>query len=313
MFPAFLTTIFWSCSAILARHSVQQLGEDRSNLFRLVLAMVLLGILAHSFGGGLGGSGFWFFFLSGVVGFGLGDIGLYFALPRIGSRLTILIAQCGAAPVAGLVEWLWMGTAVSLLQVGCITTILCGITFALWPARSRWEALKSGPFLPGVAFAILAAVGQGVGVVLSRRAYQAGREAGEWTMETIQSVPVDAVWLGATAGYQRLVGGVVFILLFTWVRWYRGKLATRAPRAGDSMGRKAFFVTANAVMGPVLGIICLQWALATTPGVVVQPIIALTPIVIIPLAFWLEGDRPTQRSLIGGCLAVVGALLLTLV
>lgn len=313
MFPAFITTFLWSFCVVAARRSVDQLGEDRANLYRLIVATALLGVLAHTFGGGLGGAGFWYFFLSGVIGFGLGDLGIYFALPRIGSRLTILLAQCGAAPVAGLAEWLWMGTLVSAAQIMCVSVILAGITIALFPERERWATLREGPFLPGVLAGVLAALGQGLGAVFSRRAYEAAQAAGELPVDRTLLLPSEAILLGATAGYQRLIGGLLLVVLFTAWRAYRGSLATTAVRAGDSATVKGAFVFLNALTGPVLGIICFQWALATTPSVIVQPIIALTPIIVIPLAFWFEGDRPTPRSLLGGVVAVGGALLLAVV
>jgi len=53
--------------------------------------------------------------------------------------------------------------------------------------------------------------------------------------------------------------------------------------------------------------------LFTTPSGIVLPIVATTPLVIVPLAYWIEGERPTRRSLVGGVVAVVGAVALTLV
>jgi drug/metabolite transporter (DMT)-like permease len=63
----------------------------------------------------------------------------------------------------------------------------------------------------------------------------------------------------------------------------------------------------NGLAGPALGVSCYQWALKTTPTGVVLPIVALTPIVIIPFSYRVEGERPGNRSLLGGALAVAGA------
>ena len=52
-----------------------------------------------------------------VVGFGLGDWALFEALPRIGSGLTVLLAQCLAAPIAAITEWLWLGTEMTGVQI----------------------------------------------------------------------------------------------------------------------------------------------------------------------------------------------------
>lgn len=42
------------------------------------------------------------------------------------------------------------------------------------------------------------------------------------------------------------------------------------------------------------------------------PIVALTPLVVIPFAQKFEGEKPTRRSLIGGVVAVAGTIALTL-
>ena len=40
------------------------------------------------------------------------------------------------------------------------------------------------------------------------------------------------------------------------------------------------------------------------------PIVAITPIVTIPFTRYLDGEKPTQRSLIGGFIAVAAAVAL---
>jgi drug/metabolite transporter (DMT)-like permease len=52
--------------------------------------------------------------------------------------------------------------------------------------------------------------------------------------------------------------------------------------------------------------------LESTPAGIVFAILAITPIVIIPFARVLEGERPTMRSLVGGVIAVAGVIALAL-
>jgi drug/metabolite transporter (DMT)-like permease len=40
----------------------------------------------------------------------------------------------------------------------------------------------------------------------------------------------------------------------------------------------------------------------------VLPVVAMVPLAVIPLAYWLEQERPTRRSLVGGVLAVAGVV-----
>ena len=69
----------------------------------------------------------------------------------------------------------------------------------------------------------------------------------------------------------------------------------------------------NGLSGPVLGVSCYQAALKLLPTGVVLPIVATTPIVVIPFARVMEGERPSRRSFLGGLLAVLGAAALAYV
>jgi drug/metabolite transporter (DMT)-like permease len=61
-----------------------------------------------------------------------------------------------------------------------------------------------------------------------------------------------------------------------------------------------------------LGVTCYQWALKTIPTGVVLTLVATTPLVVIPFAYHLEKDHPSPRALMGGLIAVIGAIALTL-
>src|SRR5688572_19719645 len=110
MLPAFLTTLLFAISAVAANRSTRVLGGVRANFFRITVSALLLAAWAHTVGSGISGKAFPYFLLSGCVGFGIGDLALYQALPRLGSRLSIMLVHCLAAPFAALIEWLWLGT-----------------------------------------------------------------------------------------------------------------------------------------------------------------------------------------------------------
>ena len=78
------------------------LGAGTANLCRLTLATACLALWAHTFGGGFTGAGLPWLFLSGVVGFGMGDLALYGAYCRLGPRLGVLLCLCLAASLGGL-------------------------------------------------------------------------------------------------------------------------------------------------------------------------------------------------------------------
>jgi drug/metabolite transporter (DMT)-like permease len=73
-----------------------------------------------------------------------------------------------------------------------------------------------------------------------------------------------------------------------------------------------FWVVLNSLAGQTIGVTCMQWALQTTRAAIVLAIIATTPIVLIPVAYLIEGERPTRRALVGAAIAVAGTIALTL-
>lgn len=307
MIPAFLTAALFALSASTAQRSAKQLGANEANLARLCIAMVLLGIVAHTWGGGLGGAGLPWLLLSGLIGFGIGDVGIFNAFPRIGARLTVLLTQCLAAPIAGVAEWLLLGEVLRVTQILLGGTILVGVAFALLPGKHD-PPKRQGSLLLGIAFGIVGALGQGLGAVTSRMAYAAAEAAGE----PVAATTLEQVLHGMTAAYQRIVAGVAFAACFLlFVRWRNKARATSAEGVPPAtLAAKGFFVTANALSGPFLGVSMFQFALATTESAVVLPIVALTPIFVMPLSRWLEGDRPSARSLAGGVVAVAAAVIL---
>jgi drug/metabolite transporter (DMT)-like permease len=62
----------------------------------------------------------------------------------------------------------------------------------------------------------------------------------------------------------------------------------------------------------VLGVSCYQWALISTPTNIALPIIATTPLVVIPFAHFIDGEKITRHAIVGGIAAVIGVIGLTL-
>ena len=63
----------------------------------------------------------------------MGDYGLFRAFPILGSRLTMVMTQCLAAPFAATIEWLWLGERLSLGLVLAGTALVVGVGLALAP------------------------------------------------------------------------------------------------------------------------------------------------------------------------------------
>jgi drug/metabolite transporter (DMT)-like permease len=300
MFPAILTTLFFSVSAVAGARMTRLVPPVEANLWRVCLATVMLGSWAHSFGYGFGGPALPYFLVSGCIGFGIGDLFLYQAFPILGSRICMIMVHCLAAPLSATVEWLWIGTRITPVQAGCTILILLGVAVALAPREHLHLPRKL--LLWGVMCGVIAAFGQGIGAVISRKAYMIATAAHE---------PMD----GLTAAYQRIWGGIAITVggYFYFTRRQRRQAPTEPEEFSVKWKRSYKWVLLNAIFGPGLGVACFQWALSYTPSGIVLPIVALTPLTIIPLSKRFEGERPSARSLVGSLIAVLGVVVLRIV
>jgi drug/metabolite transporter (DMT)-like permease len=297
-----LCTFLFSVSVVCAHRSARLLGGTEANFWRLVVATLLLGIWAYGFGTGLEGEAFPTFFASGVVGIGLGDLALFQALPLLGSRLSLLLINCLTAPLGALLEWLWLGTALTVFQLCCGAVIVSGIAWALLPSEHLKRSRRD--LWLGTAFCVIAAAAGGAGAVLSRKAY-ALVHASARTLD------------GGNAAFQRVVGGLLLsgiCLLVVKRASFQNKKnepITTQPLAGK--WRTVWpWVLLNGLAGQTLGVSFMQRALETTPTGIVLAIIATTPVVVVPLAMMFEHERPTWHSLTGGMIAVAGVVGLVL-
>lgn len=310
MFAALLTTVFFSLSAVTANRSVRYMGGSEANFWRLAVATCLLGVFAFTWGIGLEGSFLPWFVLSGFVGFGIGDVALFQAYPKLGSRLTVLIVHCLAAPIAMTSEWLWLGNPVSPVEILCCATILAGIVLALAPEKTSKPAHRR--WFAGIALAVIAAIGQGGGAVISRKAYSVAEATAD-----ISGVDLTGFAGGLTATFQRILAGLVIAGVSVLVvkrrvifAYFSGAESTVEIPIKTQWKRVWPWIAVNGLMGPTLGVACLQWALQSTASGIVLPIVALTPLVVVPFSTYMEGEKPPLRSLVGGVVAVLGVVLL---
>ena len=301
MTAAILATILFSLSAVSGKRLSHHLSGVEANFWRFLLAAALLGVYAHSMGAGLGGGALGVFFISGIVGFGVGDYGLLRAFPILGSRLTMVMTQCLAAPFAAAFEWLWLDNGLSFGQVLAGTAILVGVALALAPSetsqvdKKHWKA--------GIMWGLMSAFGQGFGAVLSRK-------AGSMVAE-------DVTVNGLSAAYQRVLGGLTVMAILLLIRKIKtrngGSIQTEVPLTPASLKWIVVLIVFNALCGPTLGVGAYQWALNVDdlPAGIVLSVVALSPLVIIPFAMKFEGARPTIRSIIGAVSAVAGVIVMT--
>jgi drug/metabolite transporter (DMT)-like permease len=178
--------------------------------------------------------------------------------------------------------------------------IVSGVIMAIRPGgKSRQLRAHRGKFGVGVLAAITAGFGQGTGAVISRKAESVATELG------IASS-------GISAAFQRVFAGLIFALIIVALIRLLGSKQARA-HWGSPLQRDLFpWLMGAALFGPVIGVSCFQWALQSLESGIVLSVVALTPIVMMPLARITEGDHPSKLAIAGAVVAVGGVIVLYL-
>lgn len=293
MFAAVLTAFFFACSGICGQRSATALGSLRANMIRLAIAMMMLAALAAIMAPvPVSSPAIPWLLVSGLIGFGAGDISLFLAYPHLGARLTLLVNLC-AAPVFGtLGEWLLTGDKPGAVQAGCCAVIILGVVIALGQQIRLPRAAGARPVI-GLIAAVAAGAGQGLGATFTRVAKSRALAAGDH-------------FTGISEACVRVVPGFALSALVWWLASRAGRRLASLP-AGHR--RWSWWVAGAALFGPVLGVSCFQWALGQASSAVVLSITATTPIIVIPMSAYMDGDRPGVITLAGSVIAVTGVIL----
>ena len=298
MLPAIFASLFFALSAVVSQRASRIFGAIPANFYRLCIACLVLGLVTLSVDASFGTSSlhdgiFQRFFWSGLVGFGMGDIALFLAYARLGSRLTILINWCAAAITSAAGDYWMRQHFVTWPQWIGIGAIMAGLLVALWPADAAQRVKHPAG---GVLFAIIAGASMGVGTVMSSQAIDAAYSLG---------VQVH----GFSQAFQRSTAGLAAALVaFLCVKFLPQRPVETPVRKWKN---KPFWLISTALFAPVLGVSCYQWALSLTgSSTIVVAIAATSTLLVIPLARLMEKDKPAGRQIAGTILAAAGVIAL---
>ena len=307
----------WTVAALASEVASKKLGVFVMNVWRMALALLFSAILIWIFTGypypAFAKFDTWAWLLaSGVVGYFFGDWCLFNSYLTIGSRFGQLFMTLAPAFTA-LCAWVMIGQMLSWQSLLAMAITLSGIAVSVLGHDSQHHFGVQLP-LKGILFGLGAALGQGVGLVLSKMGIQAydqhlkamlndlidgGQYAGNhWDLEAAMSyMPYAATFIRALTG---VVGfAVVLTIVRQWPKVWKGL-----------HDRQAMRLTMGAVVcGPTIGVsLSLLATLYTSTGVA-QTLMSLTPIIILLPAWLWQHQRVTRWEVIGAIIAVAGAAL----
>lgn len=314
-----IVALSWTCTALLAEFASKQMGSLPHNLVRMVVSLLLLvAILWLTVGTPyplMADWHTWFWLgLSGFVGYTLGDYCLMQSYIVMNSRFGQLFMTL-ASPSAAIAAWILLGQTMSPMAVLGMAITMFGIGLSVLSKGDGVKKLNLRMPLKGILFGVGAAMGQGVGLVLSRVGmdrYQASiAEAGisnleTWTNpEAVFPVSLSFIMPFASTMIRCIIGMLGFAFaLFIFSKNGKQKLTYAV------QNKKAMLcVFGGAIFGPCVGVSLSLMATLYTSAGIAQTIMALTPVLIILPSRFIYKQRVSSLEIIGTVISVAGVSL----
>ena len=283
----------WAIALTIFRRPIEIFGARRINLAKCSIAAVLQGLTVVL----LGQSGvLWdapatslaFIVASGLVGLVLGDTALFGAAARIGVHRTLLL-QTLAPVFTGIVAAIWQAERPTLTQAFGSLVILAGVALVVAPERRGRTPALSG-LAPGVgvgiALGVLAAMGQGVGVVLAKVG-----------MQDVAVLPASFLRLAAATVGLAVIGAFA---------------STRATVSGSRPESRIFArVLVATFLGAYVALFLMMAGVDLAPASVAAVLLSTGPVFSLVLGSIIERKAPTLRGIAGTLLAVLGVAVLS--
>jgi drug/metabolite transporter (DMT)-like permease len=287
-FAALMTAFFWTISALAFESASKRMGSVAVNILRLVIGFVFLSILTFArrkilFPIDASPENWFWLALSGLVGFVFGDLFLFKSYTVIGSRFSMLFMTL-VPPMTALFGWIIIGERLSLLNFVGMTLTFAGIAAAIFSRSGEDEKLRLKLAPAGILYALGGALGQALGLVLSK-----------FGMKDFD--PFSATQIRIIAG----IAGFAF-LVTAMRRWKSVREASR-----DIAGMKA--LTLGAFFGPFLGVSFSLLSVKYTKTGIASTIMALVPVFILVPAILLYRQKVTIPEIIGSLISVCGVAL----
>jgi drug/metabolite transporter (DMT)-like permease len=285
---ALLTAIFWTITALAFESASLKVGSLVVNLIRLILGFLFLSIYTCIARGKLlptdASAEQWIWLsLSGLIGFTFGDLFLLKSFTIIGSRIAMLIMAL-VPPIAALLGWLILRETLSFMSLAGMVLTFTGISMAIF-SREETTNKISFKFSPrGLLFAFGGAVGQALGLVLSKY--------GMKDYDAFASTQI------------RIIFGIAgFIILVSILNRWRNVYQAIYHKKG--MARIAL----GSLFGPFLGVSFSLLALKFTQAGIASTIMAIVPVLIIAPSVLFFKQKVTWLEITGALISVIGVSL----
>lgn len=304
MLAAAGTAVCWAFTAIFFSAASRRVGQLNVNLVRLVVACVLLALACAVMGlyRGAPTAQLVLLALSGLVGLTLGDAAGFSGLQILGPRRASLI-QALAPGFAALMMVPLLGETLNFVGVAGMLITLGGVAWVVLERAAPGEV--QGKLLFGIGMSVLGALGQAGGLILSKAGLGMLEPRGllnHWA----------GLGNGDTIELSALYGTLIRMLAGTLLLVAYAVVAGRVGAAVTSLrDRKALAQTgAGAFFGPFVGVSLSLAAVSLTNTAVAATIMAVSPVIVIPIVAIVYKQRVTWRAILGALVAFAGVAVL---
>jgi drug/metabolite transporter (DMT)-like permease len=287
---ALATAVFWTITAMSFEVASRNIGSIAVNMIRLVLAFIFLSVF-NLIARGLilpvdASMHAWVWLsVSGIIGFVFGDYFLFKSFAVIGARIAMLVMTL-VPPITALIGWMILGESMSLLEVTGMVLTMSGISLAIFSRKGDGKNRKIKLSYPvkGILFALGGAVGQAVGLVLSKYGM------GDYHAFAATQIRIIA----------GLIGFALIIIVMRKGHLIKSAFKSRPGMIGTGIG---------SVFGPFLGVSFSLLAIKYATTGVASTIMAIVPILIIPPAVMFFKQKVSVLEIIGAFISVGGVTL----
>jgi drug/metabolite transporter (DMT)-like permease len=225
--------------------------------------------------------------ISAVLGLVLGDAFLFRAFVLVGPRLGMLLLS--TAPIySTLFGWLLFRERITPLELGGIALAVWGVAWVVTERQAEQAAVETNDYRRGIGFGLAAALGQVANLVTAR--------------------------YGLVGNFPTLSATIIRILVAAGVVWafvlLRGQGRHTLEQWHDR--RAVLMMLGGSIVGPFLGIWLSLIAIQNAPLGIASTLMALPPVLLIPLEYLLYRRRVSARGIVGTLVAMAGVALILL-
>lgn len=287
-FAALAVAIFWTITALAFENASFKIGSLAVNIIRLFIGFIFLSLFTWYYRGSLlplDASPYnWFWLiLSGFVGFVFGDLFLFKSYTIIGSRFAMLMMTL-VPPITAFTGWIILGERLTFLNLAGMMLTISGISLAIFNRNTSSGKFELKLSAKGILFALGGAVGQAVGLVLSK-----------YGMKSYDAFAATQI---------RLIAGMFgFTMLVSILGRWPSVIKAFSNRQG------IISTSIGSFFGPFLGVSLSLLAVQYTKTGIASTIMAIVPVLIIPPAVYMYKQKVTLFEIIGAVVSICGVAL----